>query len=231
MHFIEIEGIKVHLQRKRIKNFNLTVKAPYGEVKLSYPYRASKKDYEYFILSKISWIKKQQIKFSNIEVPKPLQYKSGEKIWFLGEEYHLVVQVSSKRLVEIKNNKMYLFVLKTDNIQERKQLVHDYYRKEFYLILLPIVKKWEPIMQVSVDETRIRNMKTLWGSCNINARRIWLNLQLIKYEIDCIEYVVVHEMVHLHERLHSPRFYKLMDHFLPDWRQRQALLNQINEAN
>lgn len=226
MHFIEIEGIKVQLERKRVKNFNLSVKAPYGEVKLTYPFRVNRQDYEHFIYSKLAWIKKQRTKYSNIEVPKPLMYNSGEKVWFLGEEKHLIVQVSLKRFVEINNNEIYLFVLKTDTKQEKEQLLYEYFRKELYMILFPIVQKWELIMQVSVNETRIRNMKTLWGSCNINARRIWLNLQLIKYEIDCIEYVVVHEMVHLLERLHSPRFYKLMDDFLPDWRHRQTLLNQ-----
>lgn len=226
MQLIEIEGITIKLERKRIKNFNLTVRAPYGEVRLSYPYRARKKDYEYFIQSKITWIKKQQAKFKSVKTPKPLEYKSGEKVWFLGEENYLNVQISSKRFVKTDRKYVYLSVLKSDTKLEKEALLSAFYRKELYSILLPLVKKWEPIMKVNVSETRIRNMKTLWGSCNINVHRIWLNLQLIKYEKDCIEYVVVHEMVHLLERLHSPRFYKLMDDFLPDWRQRQALLNQ-----
>lgn len=226
MQVIKIEGIEIQLEKKQIKNFNLSVKAPYGEVKLTYPYRVRKQDYERFIYSKLTWIKKQQAKFPNVKMPKPLEYRTGEKIWFLGKETYLTVEVSSKRFVEVKGNEVYLFVLKTDIKQEKEQLLHEFYREELYGILLPLVKKWEPIMQVSVHETRIRNMKTLWGSCNINVHRIWLNLQLVKYEKDCIEYVVVHEMVHLLERLHSARFYKLMDGFLPDWSQRQALLNQ-----
>ncbi len=226
MSVIEVEGIKVELERKRIKNFNLTVKAPYGKVKLTYPYRATKRDYETFIYSKLTWIKKQQSKFLSVKLPKPLEYKSGEKVWFLGEEYYLIVQEFHKRLVEFEKDVIHLSVLKTDTKEDKQRLLNEYYRKELYKVLFPIVKKWEPVMHVSVQETRIRNMKTLWGSCNIEARRIWLNLELIKYELDCIEYVVVHEMVHLLERLHSPRFYKLMDRFLPDWHHRQALLNQ-----
>lgn len=229
MHVIEIEGIKIQLERKRIKNFNLTVNAPYGEVKLTYPYHVRKQDYERFIYSKLAWINKQRAKFYNKKTPKSLEYKSDEKVWLLGKEKYLTVQVAPKRHVEMKNNKVYLFILKTDTKKEKEQLLHEFYRRELYGILLPLVKKWEPIMRVSVNETRIRNMKTLWGSCNINVHRIWLNLQLAKYENDCIEYVVVHEMVHLLERLHSRRFYKLMDEFLPDWRHRQALLNQKAE--
>lgn len=226
MSFIEVEGIKVQLEKKRIKNFNLRVKAPYGEVKLSYPHRVKKQECYRFVQSKISWIKKQQMKFYNLKVPEPLMYTTGEKIFFMGEEKELYVELSTKRFAEMRGNKLCLFVLESDTKVEKKQLMNEYYRKELYKVLFPLVKKWEPIMQVSVKETRIKNMKTLWGSCNIRAARIWLNLKLAEYDIKCIEYVVVHEMVHLLERLHSPRFYRLMDEFLPNWRHFQDKLNR-----
>jgi len=225
MRVFEIEGIKVELKRKRVKNFNLTVRSPHGEVKLTYPYRATKQDYETFIQSRIPWIKKQQNKFKNLTVPAPLEYITGEKVWFLGKEFELIVKMSPKRLVEITEDEIHLAVLKTDTKKEKQKLLNEFYRKELYKLLNPMVKKWEPIMQVTVQETRIKNMKTLWGSCNIKAQRIWLNLELAKYDIDCIEYIVVHEMVHLLERLHSPRFYRFMDDYLPDWRHRKTLLN------
>ena len=226
MGFIEIEGIKIQVEKKRIKNFNLRVSGPYGEVKLTYPYRVNKEECHYFIRSKLSWIKKQQNKYKNVKIPKPLAYDTREQHLFLGEELALNVQLASRRFVEINDNQINLSVLKSDTKKEREELLYSFYRMKLYDILFPLVKKWEPIMQVKVNETRIRNMKTLWGSCNIQAHRIWLNLQLVKYDYKCIEYVVVHEMVHLLERLHSPRFYQLMDEFLPDWRKRQQLLNQ-----
>lgn len=204
MRVFEIEGIKVELERKRVKNFNLTVRSPHGEVKLTYPYRATKQDYGTFIQSRIPWIKKQQNKFKNLTVPPPLEYVTGEKVWFLGKEFELIVKISPKRLVEFTQDEIHIAVLKTDTKQEKQKLLNEFYRKELYKLLNPMVKKWEPIMQVTVQETRIKNMKTLWGSCNIKAQRIWLNLELAKYDIDCIEYIVVHEMVHLLERLHSP---------------------------
>ncbi len=226
MDFIEIDGIKIQTEKKRIKNFNLKVSGPYGEVKLTYPYRIKKEECYDFIQSKLTWIKKQQNKYKNVKIPKPLAYETGEKLSFLGEKMNLNVELSSKRFIEIYNNQINLGVLKSDTKKEREELLYSFYRIKLYDILFPLVNKWEPIMQVKVNETRIKNMKTLWGSCNIQAHRIWLNLQLVKYDFKCIEYVVVHEMVHLLERLHSPRFYRLMDEFLPDWRTRQKLLNQ-----
>lgn len=231
MDFIEIEGIKIQLEKKRIKNYNLRVSAPYGEVKLTYPYRIKKAECYYFIQKKLPWIKKQQNKYKNVKVPLPLAFKTGEKLFFYGKEHIINVQLSSKRCVDVNQGEINLFVLKTDEKKDREKLLHSYYRKELYDTLYFLVNKWEPIMQVKVNETRIKNMKTLWGSCNIQAKRIWLNLHLVKYDIDCIEYVVVHEMVHLLERLHSPRFYQLMDQFLPDWRKRQKLLNQKNSIS
>lgn len=226
MNFIEIEDIKIHIEKKRIKNFNLTVRAPSGEVKLTYPYHVRKRDLNIFIQRKLPWIKKQQQKYHNIKVPEPLMYKSKEKIYYLGKEKELNVKESAKRFVEIKDDHLNLYVLKTDTRKERERLINEFYRGELYEVLIPLVNKWEPIMQVRVNETRIKNMKTLWGSCNINARRIWLNLKLANYDVKCIEYVVVHEMVHLLERLHSPKFYKLMDRFLPHWRDTEDKLNK-----
>src|SRR5699024_8368996 len=140
-------------------------------------------------------------------------------------EFELIVKMSPKRLVEITEDEIHLAVLKTDTKKEKQKLLNEFYRKELYKLLNPMVKKWEPIMQVTVQETRIKNMKTLWGYCNIKAQRIWINLNLDKYDIDCIEYIVVHEMIHLLERLHSPRLYRFMDDYLPDRRHRKTLLN------
>lgn len=227
MKNIEVEGIKVQIEKKRIKNFNLTVKAPLGEVKLTYPSHLKQQDAYQFIKKKLAWIHKQQAKFNTMTVPKPLEYIDGEKIFFLGEGNKLNLQIASKRSVTKSANQIYLNILEKDTKKEKEQLLNAFYRNELYKVIKPIVEKWEPIMQVEVYETRIKNMKTLWGSCNIKAQRIWLNLQLAKYDKQCIEYVIVHEMVHLHERLHNKRFYTLMDKYLPDWKERERMLNKM----
>ena len=226
MQVITIEDVKIEVERKKVKNFNLTVKAPNGKVKLTYPYHASEQDYQKFLYSKINWIKQKQNKYKNFKVPKQLEYKTGEKVWFLNHKYDLKIKFSTKRSVKLSDNNISLYILKTDLKVDKQKLLNEFYRGELYKILYPLVKKWELPMKVVVNETRIRNMKTLWGSCNIKARRIWVNLELIKYDKKCIEYVVVHEMVHLLERLHSKRFYKLMDKYLPDWREREIILNK-----
>lgn len=229
MKNIEVEGIKVQIEKKQIKNFNLTVRAPYGEVKLTYPSHLKQQDCYRFIKKKIAWIQKQQVKLKAMKLPKPLDYRDGERIYLLGEANKLNLQLASKRSVTKSVNQIYLNILKNDTRKEKEQLINEFYRKELYQVIKPIVKKWEPIMQVEVYEARIKNMKTLWGSCNIKAQRIWLNLQLAKYDKQCIEYVIVHEMVHLHERLHNKRFYRLMDKYLPDWKEREHVLNRMNK--
>jgi predicted metal-dependent hydrolase len=117
-----------------------------------------------------------------------------------------------------------LHVRRRSRLDERQRTLHEWYRGELKLLIPPLVDKWQPLLGVSVAEWGVKRMRTRWGTCNIRARRIWLNLELAKCPVECLEFVVVHEMVHLLERRHSVRFKSLMDTFLPDWRERQRTL-------
>jgi len=108
---------------------------------------------------------------------------------------------------------------------EREALLSEWYRRELARAVPPLLARAETIVGKSAAEWRIKNMKTKWGTCNIRARRIWLNLQLAKYPVSCLEYIIIHELTHLWERYHNAHFKSLMDKFCPDWRERKKIVN------
>ena len=219
-------GIEILAEKKNVKNFNMLIKRENSFVKITYPKQVSNLELMKFIYSKSSWIEKHAAKLNSKPIFKERLYKTGEEHYFKGLIYKLNVSYSLTRTLRINGDTMFVEIKSGDKEEHVKGVIDCFYRKELLILVEDLVEKWEPIINVSIEESRIRKMKTLWGSCNIQKRRIWLNLQLIKHSEECIEYVVVHEMVHLLERLHNARFHKLMDDFLPDWPARKSRLNQ-----
>lgn len=223
-----IENIDIEVIKKDIKNIHLSVHSPSGRVRLSTPKSMNNESIRLFAISKLSWIKKQRNKFANQTRETPREFVSGESHYFLGNRYLLnVIKTKSKQRVEIANNKhLNLYVRKDSTKEKREKIMIEWYRRELKLQISEYIKKWEKIMDVSVNDWNVRKMKTIWGSCNIQDKKILMNLELAKKNPKGIEYVVVHEIVHLLERKHNDRFKSYMDKFLPDWR---AIQNQINE--
>ena len=182
-----------------------------------------------FIVSKLAWIKKHKSKFHLEEKSPEKEYLSGESHYLFGERYLLnLVEISGKQYVELKDNKeIYLYMRAKTTKDKREKLMLEWYRENLKNMIPNYIEKWEPIIGVKIQEWRIKKMKTRWGSCNIQAKRIWLNLELAKKSPICLEYVVVHEMVHLLERTHNRRFKTYMDNFFPDWRNIKAELNGL----
>lgn len=228
MEKIIINDIEIELTKKNIKNLYLSVHPPDGRVKISAPYRMNMDSIRLFVISKISWIKRQQSKFKNQERQPEREYVSGESHYFLGQRYLLNVIYTNKRKqgVEVRNKKYIdLYVRENTPKYLRERVMIEWYRKKLKELIPPLIAKWEPIMEVKVNEFGVKRMKTCWGSCNPAAKRIWLNLELAKKSPTCLEYVVVHEMVHLLERHHNERFKAYMDKFIPNWRAVKAELN------
>ncbi len=230
MEKLIINDIEIELTKKNIKNLYLSVHPPDGRVKISAPYRMNMDSIRLFVISKISWIKRQQSKFKNQERQPEREYVSGESHYFLGQRYLLNVIYTNKRKqgVEVRNKKYIdLYVRENAPKHIRERVMIEWYRKQLKELIPPLIAKWEPIIGVKVKEFGVKRMKTCWGTCNTKAKRIWINLELAKKSPTCLEYVVVHEMVHLLERHHNERFKAYMDKFIPNWRAVKAELNGL----
>lgn len=225
---IEISGLKIEVQKKNIKNLHLSVLPPDGKVRVSAPLHLSDDSIKMFVRTKLSWIKKQQEKFKAQPRQSEREYVSGETLYVFGQQYFLLVEYSYKgNSLILSGNKAILTVRKESTAKQRDAFVNEWYRtllKEKIEIYLP---KWESITGLHCDSWQTKYMTTRWGTCNTNTRKIWLNLQLAKKPIECLEYVILHELAHLKVRNHNKDFIAFMDQYMPYWRETKKLLNEL----
>ena len=229
MHQIVVNGIPIDVVRKAIKNLHLAVYPPEGRVRIATPLSVDDEAVRLFAISKMSWIKKNQAKYKNQQRQPERKYISGESHYFNGQRYILnVVHHTGNPKVSIRNKKYIELLVKSDYTQEqRENVLTNWYRKTLKEKIPALVEKWQKIVGVEVAEWEVKKMKTKWGTCNREARRIWLNLELAKKPEHCLEYIIVHEMVHFLERNHTERFVAHMDKFIPLWRNHKQELNQF----
>lgn len=228
MHQIIVSDIVVDVVRKDIKNLHLAVYPPHGRVRVAVPLYVEDDAVRLAVIAKLPWIKRQQKQFNAQERQTERRYISGESHYFEGQRYLLNVEYrNASPSVKIRNKKILELVARPgSNVEQRGRVLIDWYRQHLKEQTAPLIDKWQSIIGVQVNEWRIKQMKTKWGSCNIEDRRIWLNLELAKKPIQCLEYIIVHELVHLLERHHNDRFTQLMDTFLPNWRMIRDELNR-----
>lgn len=221
-----VNEIPVLVSRKKIKTIRLKVNRVSLEVKLSSPFKISDEELIAFIHQKMEWIKKHLSK-PPLQLPEPdLKYENGDSIPFKGGNYSLKLQHGAKKIgVNIQGSEIILSFRNIITQSRKEKALNDFYRIYLKNEIPKLIEKWEPIMKVSVNEFGVKKMKTRWGTCNIRDKRIWLSLELAKKSPELLEYVVVHEMVHLHERLHNQRFKNFMTQFLPNWEELQKQLN------
>ena len=224
---IEVSGISVEVVRKAIKNLHIGVYPPEGRVRVAAPSRMTLDAIRLAVVERLSWIRKHQAKFAGQARQSPREYVTGESHFFLGKRYRLNIQIHDGRpRVELRHGSIEMHVSPDSSIEYREALLYHWYRKQMKEQLPELLEKWQQCIGVRIDEYGIKRMKTKWGTCNIRARRIWLNLELIKKPVQCLEYIIVHELVHLLERLHNDRFKGFMDQYLPLWRQYKDELNK-----
>jgi len=229
VHQITVNDLVVDVHRKDIKNLHLSVYPPDGKVRVAAPLHIDDKAVRLFVISKLGWIKKQQREFHSQPRQSKREYVSGESHYFKGDRYLLnVVYRKGHPEVSIRN-KTYidLFVREGSDVEYRKRVMTEWYRSELKVLAAPLVERWKTEMDVPLTHWGIRSMKTKWGSCNIERGRILLNLELAKKPQHCVEYIIVHELVHLLERHHNDRFVALMDKFMPQWRLYRDELNAL----
>ncbi len=227
---LTIGDIQVEVIRKNIKNMNFSVHPPNGRVRLTVPKRTEEDSIRLFAISKLPWIKKQRAKFHQQERIPPREYVSGESHYVSGQRYRLnVVETTiGKQLVERRNNDyLDLYARPGRDKSTRERIMQEFYRDYLKKEIPEYISGWEPIIGVNVKEWNVKRMKTKWGTCNPRAKRIWINLELAKKNPRCLEYIIVHEMVHLLEHYHNDRFKAYMDQFIPNWKSIKEELNSM----
>jgi predicted metal-dependent hydrolase len=223
---IVVSGIPVQLIRKPIKNLHLGVYPPNGRVRVATPLRLSDDAVRLAVVGKLGWIKRQRARFEAQPRQSMREMVSGESHYFFGRRYRLrVIHRAAPGKVVLRGRAMEIHVPQEASSLQRFRLLSRWYRERLREQAEPLLQKWQKAMGVELAEWGIKRMKTKWGTCNPNARRIWLNLELAKKPIQCLEYLIVHELAHLIERRHSERFIALLDKHLPDWKARRTLLN------
>jgi predicted metal-dependent hydrolase len=225
---MRVSNLMVDTVKKDIKNMHLGVYPPQGRIRVAAPLKTSDDAIRFFVISRMPWIKQQQQKFSNQERESPREYVSGESHYFLGRRYRLnVISTNERPKVEIRRTThIDLCIRPSTTVQKRKAIFDEFYRSELRKVIQALVKRWEGKVGFQVSEVRIRKMKTRWGTCNAKDRRIWLNLELAKKPLQCIDYVFAHELGHLSEKRHSRRFIQFLDSVLPNWEQHKAELSK-----
>ena len=227
-HQITVNGINVDVVRKNIKNLHLAVYPPAGRVRVAAPLLINDEAVRLFIISRLAWIKCQQAKFESQERQSAREFITGESHYYQGRRYLLnVIYHNTRPAVSIRNNKtLDLFVRTASDTAERERVLLTWYRQRLKEEIMPLIAKWEAIIGVKVADWGVKRMKTRWGTCNIQARRIWLNLELIKKPVHCLEYIIVHEMIHLLEHHHNERFLAYMNRYMPLWQHYREELNR-----
>lgn len=232
-HNITVSGLQVEVVRKDIKNLHLGVYPPGGRVRVAAPFRVSNEAVRLAVIGKLGWIKRQQAKFERQPRESAREMVSGESHYFLGHRYRLrVVYSDGPGGVVIRNKStIELHVRPNATAEARRRVLMNWYREQLREMLPPLLHKWQKRLGVEVSAVGIKKMKTKWGTCTVDARRIWINLELAKKSTESLEYVVMHELLHLLVKHHDDKFIAIMDKHLPRWRSLREELNCLPLAH
>jgi predicted metal-dependent hydrolase len=230
---IRVSGMPVDVVRKDIKNVHLAVYPPGGRVRIAAPRRLSDDAIRLAVVTRLGWIRRQQLVYAGQERQSEREMVSGESHFVQGRRYRLrVIESEEKPHARIRSTRTLDLVVSPDSSRKVRASVLDrWYRARLREEAQTLIEKWQPIVGVRVARWGIRKMRTRWGSCHESNGHILLNLELAKKDRDCLEYIVVHELVHLLEREHNDRFRALMDRFMPAWRLHRDKLNKAPLAN
>lgn len=228
-HRIEVQGVAVEVVRKDIKNLHLGVYPPAGRVRVAAPLRLDDEAVRLAVVSRLGWIRRQRRRFEQQERQSQRELVSGESHYVEGRRYRLkVLEHDGPTRVTLSNNTtLALRVHRDAGTAKREEALNQWYRQRLRKQIPSLIEKWEPKIGVKLASWGIKRMKTRWGTCNADARRIWLNLELAKKPASCLEYILVHEMIHLLERQHTERFRELLNQHMPQW---QLYRDELNRA-
>lgn len=225
---INLGEIEAEVTFKAIKNVHLSVQPPLGRVRISAPIRMKLDTVRVFAISKLGWIKQQQRKLAAQERESSRDYVNRESHYVWGKRVLLtVVERDSPPSVMVQMSKMTLVVRPGTDRSQRHEILERWYREQVRMEVPRLIEKWEKSLGVKVEHFYVQRMKTRWGSCNPTTGSIRLNTDLAKKPLQCLEYIVLHEMMHLLEPTHNARFIALLDRHMPQWQERRELLNRL----
>ena len=223
---IVISGIPIDIHKKNIKNMHLQIKPPNGQVVISAPLSMDDKAIEVYARTNLGWIKKQIEKFQQQPRSAKRQYVSGETMYIWGKQYYLsFVPDSRKNSFKIQGNSIVLSMRKNSTVKQREKYIREQYRRLLKGEIEKILPKWEQITGLHCESWQIKYMITRWGTCNTEKKKLWFNLQLAQKPVECLEYVILHEL--MKERTHNSIFIAYMDMYMKNWREVRKELNDL----
>jgi len=226
---LQLGSIEALVVRKKVKNLHLSVLPPLGKVRVTAPQGMHDDAIRTLLVTKLPWIKRQQEKFKGQSRQTQRKYISGESHYYFGRRYRLeVIYKEAAPVVYLKGkHKIILQVRPNSSEQKRCEVMLGWYRKELYPLAEKLMLKWQKKIKVQPKSWKIQRMKTRWGTCNHKSRSILLNLELAKKPIECLEYVIVHELMHLIEKKHNDHFVTMMEKYIPKWKSVKEDLNSF----
>lgn len=225
---LELGEVSVDVVTKAIKNIHLSVYPPTGRVRIAAPQHMKLDAIRLFAISKLEWIKRQQVHMVHQERETPREYLERESHFVWGKRYLLKIEeVDAAPKLELQHRHLLLSVRPGSNELQRREILDAWYRAQVKAAVPAMLAKWEPLLGVKTDRFFVQRMKTRWGSCTPITRSIRLNTDLAKKPPGCLEYIVLHELVHLLEPTHSARFNALIEQFMPTWRHSRGQLNRL----
>jgi predicted metal-dependent hydrolase len=222
---LTVAGLDVDVVYKDIKNMHISVYPPAGRIRVAAPHRVTEEAVRLAVIQRLPWIKRQRQQLLNAPRQTERQMVSGETHYVWGQRYRLDTSRSGRPEVAIRGTDLFVTAPTGSDTESQSNILDRWYRRQVKEALPPLLGKWQSVVGVEVDRFVVRRMKTKWGSCQTDSRSIWVNPELAKKNPLCLEYIVVHELTHFHERTHNEKFVALLDGYLPDWRSRRALLN------
>ena len=225
---ITLGDITIAMTRKQVKHVHLSVHPPNGRVTMVVPQATRLAAARAYAISKLRWIRDQREKLRTQPRELPRAFVTRESHYLWGRRYLLTVQeIDTKPSVVAKNQRLVMTVRPGASASKRAEVMHEWHKSLMHAAVKPLLSKWETRIGVKASAYFLQRMKTKWGACNARARNIRLNTELVKKPRDLLEYVIVHELMHLIEPRHSDRFMALMDRHYPHWREARAELNAL----
>lgn len=225
---IDLGDVRIEVVRKNIRNLHLSVLPPRGLVRIAAPGHMTLDTIRVFVISKLAWIKNQQRKLQTQEREAPREYLDRESHYVWGRRYLLKrVEFDAAPAIDLRHGKLVMQVRPGSDEARCQEILAGWYREQIHALVPELIAKWEPVMGVKAGKIFVQRMKTRWGSCNPRSGAIRLNTDLAKKPVECLEYIVVHEMAHLLEPTHNARFKSLMDLFMPQWQHIRDTLNSL----
>jgi predicted metal-dependent hydrolase len=226
---IQLGEIEISVTRKNIKHVHLSVHPPSGRVTMAAPLATRSEVARAYAVSKLGWIRGQRAKLCGQARETPRQFVERESHYLWGRRYVLsVIEEEAKPTVRLSHRRIALSVRPGSGKAKREAVIQAWHRALLHDTLPGLIRKWEPKLGVKVTGYFLQRMKTKWGGCNHRAGHIRLNTELARKPRDLLEYVVVHEMLHLKEPTHNERFVSMLAHYYPNWREARAELNELS---